>query len=287
MMTINYTKLKSRRFEDVHHRYGATDSMLYALGIGMGSDPQDLNQLRFVYEQELLAVPTMAVVLGCPDFWMHAPDAGLDWKNILHVEQELALHRTLQPVGKVVGKTAIESIVDKRSQGALITTRRDIFDATTTELIASTRATILCRSDGHFGGGDPAVSPDRHVPKGPPDVTCVLPSFGQSALIYRLSGDHNPLHADIRVAQSVGFERPILHGLCTFGMVGHAVLRALCDYEVSRLKKLKLRFSSPFYPGEHLKTSFWKLGSGSAAVQCQSEERGVTVIQHGVVEYLE
>lgn len=286
-MAINYIELKNRRFEDVHHRYGAKDSMLYALGIGMGSDPQDLSQLRFVYEQELLAVPTMAVVLGCPGFWMHAPDAGLDWKNILHVEQELTLHRTLQPVGNVVGKTAIESIVDKRSQGALLTTRRDIFDVTTSELIASTRATILCRSDGHFGGGDPVVSAVRQVPQGSPDVTCVLPSFGQSALIYRLSGDYNPLHADIRVAQSAGFERPILHGLCTFGMVGHAALRALCAYDPSRLKKLKLRFSAPFYPGERLKISFWLLGSGSAAVQCQSEESGVTVIQHGVVEYLE
>jgi acyl dehydratase len=285
-MAINYTELKHRRFEDVHQRYGATDSMLYALGIGMGSDPQDLNQLRYVYEKELLAVPTMAVVLGCPGFWMRAPDTGLDWKNILHVEQELTLHRALQPVGNVVGKTSIESIVDKRSQGALLTTRRDIFDVATSELIASTRSTILCRSDGYFGAGDPAVLPARQILQGPPDLTCVLPSFAQSALIYRLSGDHNPLHADIRVAQSVGFERPILHGLCMFGMVGHAALRALCAYDPSRLKKLKLRFSSPFYPGERLKTSFWKLGCASAAIECQSEERGVMVIQHGVVEYL-
>jgi acyl dehydratase len=190
-------------------------------------------------------------------------------------------------VGHVVGKTRIESIVDKGSQGAFLTTHGDLFDAASSERIASTRATILCRSDGHFGGGDPLVSPAGLFPNGQPDVTCVLPSFGQSALIYRLSGDHNPLHADIRVAQSVGFERPILHGLCTFGMVGHAALHVLCAYDPSRLKKLKLRFSAPFYPGESLKTSFWKLGSGRAAIQCQSEERGVMVMQHGLVEYLE
>jgi len=285
-MAINYSELKHRQFEDVHQRYGAADSMLYALGIGRGADPQDLDQLRYVYETDLLAVPTMAVVLGCPGFWMREPDTGLDWKNILHVEQELTLHRVLQPVGDVVGKTSIESIVDKRSQGALITTRRDIFDVATSERIASTRSTILCRCDGYFGAGDPVTLPVRQTPQGAPDLTCVLPSFAQSALIYRLSGDHNPLHADIRVAQSVGFERPILHGLCTFGMVGHAVLRELCAYDPSRLKKLKLRFSSPLYPGERLKTSFWKLGCGRAAIQCQSEERGVMVIQHGVVDYL-
>lgn len=286
-MSINYTALKNRLFEDVHHRYGARDSMLYALGIGMGADPQDLEQLRFVYEKGLCAVPTMALVLGCPGFWMRAPDTGLDWKNILHVAQSLTLHRALAPGGEVVGKTVIESIVDKRSKGALLTTRHEVFDAATSAPIASARATMLCRSDGSLGGGDAADPPARPLPKGPPDLTCELPSFRQSALIYRLSGDDNPLHADIAVAQSAGFERPILHGLCTFGMAGHAALRVLCAYDPARLKHVKLRFSAPFFPGETLKTSFWKDGVGRARFQCHSVERGVLVINHGLVEYAE
>lgn len=286
-MSINFRTLKNRQFEDVRHRYGATDSMLYALGIGMGTDPSDLDQLRYVYEQALLAVPTMAVVLGCPGFWMRSPDTGLDWKKVLHVEQELNMHQTLRPSGEVIGKTVIESIVDKRSAGALLTTRRDVVDAATSEIVASTRSVILCRGDGHFGGGDPASPPSRWCPQGPPDRTCILPSSAQSALIYRLSGDDNPLHADIRVAQNAGFERPILHGLCTFGMAGHAALRTLCAYDPARLKKLKLKFSSPFYPGESLKTVFWTHGHGSATFQCYSLQRDVMVIHHGVVEYIE
>lgn len=286
-MAINYTALKNRQFDDVRHSYGARDSMLYALGIGMGADSSDLNQLRYVYEPELLAVPTMAVVLGCPGFWMRSPDTGLDWQSVLHVAQKITIHQALHPVGEVVGKTVIESIVDKRSAGALLTTCRDIVDAATGELIATSRSVILCRSDGNFGGGDPSGPSVHPRLKGPPDVTCVLPSFAQSALIYRLSGDDNPLHADIRVAQNAGFERPILHGLCMFGMAGHAALRTLCAYEPDRLKALTLRFSSPFYPGESLKTSFWLQGHGTAAFQCHSVERGVMVINHGVVEYIE
>lgn len=286
-MAINYTALKNRQFDDVYHRYGAKDSILYALGIGMGADPSDVNQLRYVYGPELLAMPTMAVVLGCPGFWMRSPDTGLDWQSVLHVAQELTIHQALHPVGEVVGKTAIESIVDKRAAGALLTTRRDVVDAVTGELVATSRSVILCRSNGNFGGGDPSIPPLYHPLEGPPDLTCVLPSFAQSALIYRLSGDDNPLHADIRVAQSAGFEHPILHGMCVFGMVGHAALRTLCGYEPARLKRLKLSFCSPFYPGEALKTSFWLQGHGTAAFQCHSVARGVMVIKHGLVGYIE
>lgn len=294
MMAINYLALKNRPFDDVRQRYGAKDSMLYALGIGMGADPQDLDQLHFVYEKDLLAMPTMAVVLGCPGFWMRSPDTGLDWQNILHVEQELTLHQALPPYGEVVGKTVVEALVDKRSAGALLTTRRNVSDAATGELVATSRSVMLCRSDGNFGGGDPAGAFVQPVPKraskgpgGLADITCVLPSFVQSALIYRLSGDSNPLHADTGVAQAAGFARPILHGLCTFGMAGHAALRTLCAYDPARLKKLKLRFSAPFYPGETLKTSFWKVAQGRAAFQCHSVERDVMVINHGLVEFVE
>ena len=286
-MAVNYIALKHRPFEDVHHRYGARDSMLYALGIGMGADPKDLDQLSYVYEQALRAMPTMAVVLGCPGFWMRAPDTGLDWQNILHVAQSLTLHRALAPCGDVVGKTVVESIVDKRSKGALLTTRHDLFDTATSAPIATARATMLCRSDGNFGGGDKADATLHLLPKGPPDLTCELPSFAQSALIYRLSGDDNPLHVDIGVAQRAGFERPILHGLCTFGMAGHAALRTLCAYDPARLKTLSLKFSAPFYPGETLATSFWKLGRGRSAFECHAVGRAVRVINQGLVEYTE
>lgn len=286
-MTVKYNHLKNRPFDDVRQRYGASDTILYALGIGMGSDPGDLKQLRYVYEQDLLALPTMAVVLGSPGFWMRSPDAELDWKNIVHLEQELTLHRPLKASGEVVGKTVMEAVVDKRAKGALLYTRCDLFDATTSELIANTRSANLCRSDGHFEGADTVHAPLHRLPQGPPDITCVLPTFAQSALIYRLSGDDNPLHADIRVARGAGFDRPVLQGLCTFGIAGHAALRVLCDYEPARLKKLRVRFTAPLFPGESVRTEFWKYASGTAGFRCHSVERDVMVINNGFVEYVE
>ena len=284
-MAFYYTTLKNRRFDDVPQRYGESDTLLYALGIGLGADPFDLKQLRFVYEENLLALPTMAVVLGSAGFWMQASDTGLDWQNIVHLDQELTLHRPLQATGEVVGKTVVESLIDKRAQGALLTTRCDLFDRATNELIATSRSGNLCRSNGHFEGDDPAGASVHRLPNRPPDLACVLPSFAQAALIYRLSGDRNPLHADPQQGQRAGFERPILHGLATFGMAGHAALRVLCDYQPARLKKLKARFTAPFYPGETLRTTFWKYGNGSAGFQCHSVEREVMVINHGWVEY--
>ena len=284
-MALHFTALKNRHFDDVPQRYGESDTLLYALGIGLGADPFDRQQLRFVYEENLLALPTLAVVLGSAGFWMQAPDTGLDWQNIVHLEQELTLHRPLQASGEVVGKTVVERLTDLRAQGALLTTRCDLFDSTSAELIATSRSGNLCRSNGHFEGGDPAGASIQRLPARPPDLACVLPSFAQAALIYRLSGDRNPLHVDPQQAQRAGFERPILHGLATFGMAGHAALRVLCGYQPARLKKLKARFTAPFYPGETLRTTFWKTGHGSAGFQCHAVEREVMVINHGWVEY--
>ena len=284
-MAILFHDLKNRAFEDVRQRYDASDTMLYALGIGMGSDPGDLAQLRYVYEADLLALPTMAGVLGQPGFWMGAPDTGLDWQHCLHLDQELTLHRPLPACGEVVGKTTVEAVVDKRAAGALLYTRCTLLDAATSALIATTRSSTLCRSDGNFEGGDTVDWPLHRVPARPPDLSCTLPSFAQAALIYRLSGDRNPLHADIRAAQNAGFERPLLHGLGTFGMAGHAALRVLCAYEPGRLKKLRVRLTAPFYPGETLRTTFWINGNGSAGFQCHAVERGALVINHGWVEY--
>lgn len=285
-MPIDYNALKNRHFEDVRQRYSARDTILYALGIGMGLEPPDLVPLRYVVEDNLCAMPTMAVVLGSPGFWMQSPQTGLDWKNILHVDQELTLHQTLPASGEVLGKTMVEALVDKRASGAMLYTRCELFDAVTLAPLATTRSGNLCRSDGHFEGGDTFHWPVHKLPKTPSDLQCDLPSTAQAALIYRLSGDHNPLHVDITLAQQAGFESPPFHGLGTFGMAGHAALRLLCAYEPRRLKKLRARFTAPFYPGETLRTSFWTYGNGTASFECHSVQRGVVVLTNGWVEYL-
>jgi hypothetical protein len=208
-MPIDYATLKSWPIPDVEHRYAARDTMLYALGLGCGSDPTDRNELQFVFEDGLKALPTMAVVLGAPGFWMRNEKTGVDWRKILHGEQGLILHRPLPVAGTVIGRTRIKDIVDKgRERGALMFTERGILDKESGAAIATLTSTTVMRGDGGFGGPSGPTPAPHPLPERAPDI----PTLPQAALIYRLSGDMNPLHADPKVAAAAGFSRPILHG---------------------------------------------------------------------------
>lgn len=285
-MAIDYQKLKNRRFEDIEHTYTVKDCMLYALGLGLGADPLDERQLRFVYEKDLHVLPTMAVVLASPGFWLQNADTGVNWKAVLHGEQGLTLHRPLRPGATVIGKMRIEEIVDKGpDKGALIYTKRNLFDKATGDMVCSLTSTAFCRGEGGFGGPAGPTRAPHEVPERAPDVTCDLRTLPQAALIYRLSGDYNPLHAEPAVAAVAGFRQPILHGLCTYGVVGHALLATLCDYDPSRLRRMDVRFSSPVYPGETVRTEIWKDGHGRASFRARVVERDVVVINNGLAEY--
>lgn len=286
-MTIDYDRLKNRVFPEIRHTYGLKDSILYALGVGLGQDPLDADQLRFVYEPELRALPTMAVVLGYPGFWLKEPDTGLDWKAVLHMDQEIVLHRPLKAADRVIGRTHVEAIFDKGAgRGAILRTRRDIVDADSGTPIATVRLHEYCRGEGGFGG--PAAPPvvREAPPEGPPDAVIDLPTLPQAALIYRLTGDSNPLHADPTVAVAAGFERPILHGLCTFGVVGHALLRAACAYDPTRFKAMRLRFTAPVYPGETLRVSLWKNVPNGTRFTADVVERGLRVVDDGTLYHI-
>jgi acyl dehydratase len=284
-MAIDYQALKHWPFPDVEHSYRARDTMLYALGLGLGADPMDGQQLRFVYEEGLKALPTMAVVLAHTGQWSKDPRTGINWKMLLHGEQGLVVHRPLPAAGTVVGRTVIEEIIDKgKGKGALIYSRRDIADKETGALLASLSSTSFLRGDGGFGGPAGPTKPVHQPPERAPDMVCDLATLPQAALIYRLSGDYNPLHADPEIAKAAGFARPILHGLCTFGVAGHALLRTLCGYDPARLRRMQLRFSSPVFPGETVRTQMWREGGGSFGFRCRSVERDVVVINNGLAE---
>ena len=147
--------------------------------------------------------------------------------------------------------------------------------------------TTFCRADGGFGGPIGPVKPVHPIPERAADIVCKLTTRPEQALLYRLSGDRNPLHADPKVAAVAKFPKPILHGLGTFGVAGHALLRELCGYDPARLKQMHVRFSSPVYPGESIKTEIWREGGGRAAFRCWVEERNVMVINNGMLEYVE
>jgi len=288
-MAIDYQKLKNRKFEDVVHAYTWKDTVLYALGLGFGADPMDKSQLRFVYEEGLVALPTMAVVLGSPGFWVKNPDSGIDWKQVLHGEQGLRILKPLPAEGTVIGRTRIVDIIDNGpGKGALMYSERDIVDQKTGEVLAVSESTTFARADGGFGGPTGPTGPKKAVhalPERAPDLSVDIPTLPQAALIYRLSGDYNPLHADPDVAKTANFKQPILHGLCTYGVAGHALVKLLCGYDAAKLKRMDLRFSSPVYPGETIRTEVWTEGPGKAGFRSKVVERDIVVLNNGYAEF--
>jgi acyl dehydratase len=176
----------------------------------------------------------------------------------------------------------VKAIVDKgRDKGALLYQERSIFDKASGALLATLDHVTFCRGDGGIGKSDPAPPPPPVVPDGTPDAVCDLPTLPQAALIYRLCADRNPLHAEPAVAKAAGFPRPILHGLCTYGVAGHAVLKTFCGYEPARLTALSVRFSAPVFPGETIRTEMWRKND-TVLFRARVVERNVVVLNNCV-----
>jgi acyl dehydratase len=279
-MPIDPDKLISLSFPDLVQSYTEKDVMLYALGIGLGHDPMDACELAFVYEKNLQVLPTFAAVLGFEPFLLRRYESGVNFERIVHGEERITLHRPIATSGTIVAHRVVEDVIDKGAgKGALVLLRREVFDQTTGAAIATVRQTVFCRGDGGFGEVRP--SPPAHaLPDRTPDLTCDLATRPEMALIYRLSADINPLHADPEVAKAAGFPRPILHGLGTFGVAGRALLRSLCNYDPTRLTDIAGRFSAPVFPGETLRTEIWRDGE-VASFRTLVVERGVVAINNG------
>jgi acyl dehydratase len=281
---INHERLANWHIPEVEQHLSQRDTMLYALGVGLGADPCDRDQLKFVYEEKLEALPTMAIILAYPGAWHAHPDTGITRSHVVHGEQGFTIHRPLPVEGTVVGKTRITGIVDKgRDKGALIMTACEVRDKARGDAICTLSSTTFCRADGGFGGPSGPVKPVHPIPDAPPHKVCDLPTLPQAALIYRLSGDYNPLHADPAYAQKAGFKMPILHGRCTFGIVGHAILKTCCGYDAARFRSMEGRFSSPVYPGETIRTEMWLAGN-IVSFRAMVPARGVTVLNNGRAE---
>ena len=281
-MVLDPQKILDWPFQPVEQTYTGRDTILYALGCGLGADPLDDAQLRFVFEEpELLALPSMAAVLSPPGFWARHPDSGIDWVRILHGEQAMELHKPLPAAAKVVATAKVTDIVDKGAgRGALLFVQRTVREVETGEALATLRSTTFARGDGGCGGTTEMAPQPHPIPDRAPDLVCDLPTALNAALIYRLSGDPNPLHASPSVARAAGFERPILHGLCSWGVAGHAILKSYCDYDPARLTTMALRFSAPVYPGETIRTEMWRDGD-TVSFRARVVERDVVVLNNG------
>ena len=284
-MAIVYEKLLNYPIPEVRQRLRWQDVALYNFSIGLGQDPMDERQLDFLYETRLKAMPSMPVVLGAPGFWSRNPDTGIDWKQILHGEQGLILHRPLPVEGEVIGRSRVTGLVDRgEGKGALMYSEREVVDAATGDALATLTSTSFLRGDGGFAGPSGPVKRPHPEPERAPDLTLDLATRPEQALVYRLNSDLNPLHIDPTVARDAGFPRPILHGLCTFGTVCHALLRSLCGYDTARFGRMDLRFSSPVFPGETIRTEIWR-EEGGAAFRARVAERDKVVISNGLFRF--
>lgn len=280
-MTIDYGRLMARDFPSVEHSYAEKDTILYGLTVGLGADPLDERQLRFVYEENLQVLPTMAAILAYPGLWIREPDTGLDWEHALHSEQGVDFLKTLPTTGVVKAKTRVTGIVDKgEGRGALIYTEREGIDAATDETLFRVRHTTFARNDGGFGGPEEPIRRPHPVPDRAPDMSVSLVTLPQQALLYRLNGDPNPHNVDPKAAAAAGLPRPIMHGLGTYGFVGHAILAGCCDYEPERLASLDLRFSAPVFPGETIVTEIWD-DTGGVSFRAKAAERDRIVVNNG------
>ena len=282
-LRIDRDRLLSWPFEDVVQRYTSKDAMLYALGVGLGMDPVDREQLPFVYEKDLRVLPTFPVVLCHPGAWNADPASGIVRNQVLHGEQGVTLHRPLPPQATLRGRTRIVDVIDKgEGRGALVYTERRIVDDSTGDPGATLTATSFCRANGGFGGPSGPVRQPPPIPERPADAVVHLPTLPQAALLYRLNADYNPLHADPDVAAKAGFPRPILHGLCTFGVAGHAILQAACGYDPARIASIETRFSAPLFPGETISVEVWRDG-GVISFRAWVQARQVKVLDNGKV----
>jgi acyl dehydratase len=283
-MPLDPERLLSLKLPDIEQHYAEKDVMLYALGVGLGHDPVDERELPFVYEKNLKVLPTFPVVLGFDPFLLRDNDAGVNFEMTVHGEEHLILHRSLATSGTILARLRILDVIDKGAgKGALLLMQRAISDKATGEPLATIRQTVFCRADGGFSGGTRPSPPVHALPNRAPDLICDLQTRPEMALIYRLSADVNPLHADPAVARAAGFERPILQGLGTFGVAGHAILRSVCDYDPARLRSIAGRFSAPVYPGETVRTEMWRDGD-VVSFRARVVERDAVAINNGRAE---
>ncbi|HJZ34614.1 MAG TPA: MaoC/PaaZ C-terminal domain-containing protein [Hyphomicrobiaceae bacterium] len=281
-MPFDPHKLINWSFPDIEHSYSEKDTMLYALGLGCGSDPSQPGELKYVYEHGLVALPTMAVVLAYPGNWLESKESTADYSKVLHGEQYLTVHRPLAPAATVVGRTRVTNVLDKgKDKGAVLYAERQILDKASGAPIATMTSAAMLRGDGGFGG-KPGPQPQPHpLPATAPALSLDIKVAANAALIYRLSGDRNPLHADPVAAAKGGFKTPILHGLCSYGVAGRAIIKACCDEDPSRLKGLQVRFSAPVFPGETIRTEMWPDGT-RVAFRARVVERNVVVLNNGL-----
>lgn len=278
-MAIDYDHIMSLKAEGQEFSYGDRETMLYALGVGFGRDALDAKQLPFVYEKDLVTVPTMSTVIAWGAGNMR--DSGINYAMVVHGEQKLTMHKPLPAAANIVVDSGVVGAWDKgEGKGAVIASETKIREKETGDALCTMLSTTFARGDGGFGGPKEGAPKPHAIPDRAPDASFDAETRADQALLYRLSGDRNPLHADPEMAKSVGFPAPILHGLCTYGTCCRAIIENVCDYDPTRITGFDVRFSSPVFPGETITVETWRDGDVLSFV-ARVKERDALVINNG------
>ncbi len=277
-MAIAYPEVLSLKNEGQTFSWTAKDTILYAMGVGMGWDPLNDDERNFVYEKDLKAVPTQAGVVA---WGAYAGATGVNYLMLVDGERRIEFHRPLPTSGHVTATSRIAGVWDKgASKGAVVMTETVLRDTESGELMLTLTSSVFARGDGGFGGPSEGQPEPHKVPERAPDTSVDIPTRPDQAVIYRLSGDYNPLHIDPAVSRMAGFERPILHGMCSYGVTCRAVLQTYAGFDPSRFKSHQARFSAPVYPGETITVDLWRDGE-TVSFEARVKARGVTVIKNG------
>lgn len=275
-MPIDPTKV-GLEGKPVERDWSSQQCLLYALGVGAG-----LDELEFSTNKHQKVLPTFAVIIG---------GGGVPIREIgsfnpvmlVHGEQAIELFGALPVDGRVRSQGRIRGIYDKGS-GAVVETESESRDAATGELLLRTRSSLFLRGEGGFGGERGPSGPKNVPPEREPDHQVTYATREDQALLYRLSGDFNPLHSDPEFAARAGFPRPILHGLCTYGFTGRALLHTLCGSDPARFRSMEARFAKPVFPGQALTVQMWV--DGDAALFQTVDDAGDVVISQGRCTFL-
>jgi acyl dehydratase len=288
-MPIYYPDILEQKTEPRTFSYDEKDVMLYALGIGLGRDPMDERELAFVYEKGLKVAPTAATVLASRGGRARQAAAGqpqglrvseLNRVMVVHGEQKVELHKPLPAAAAFTATSRTVGAFDKGKDKGAVVVNETVWTDEAGEKVATLTGSTFARGDGGFGGPSEGAPEPHQVPSRKPDLSVPFETRPDQALLYRLNGDRNPLHSDPEVARRAGFPRPILHGLCTYGITCRAVLQEICDYGSDRIASHQARFSAPVFPGDVITVDFWKDGD-VVSFEARVVDRGATVIKNG------
>ncbi len=284
-MPINPDAVGSRS-DPTESSWSSTDGLIYALGVGAGQDPMDPRERPFVSENSIDVVqrilPTMVVTL--PDVsGVFGSVGSFNPAMLVHGEERTVLHKEVPVTGTVSTVAEITAIWDK-GKGVVIEITGTSTLVGDSEPLFEVVGSMFIRGEGGFGGERGPSGPRNAAPERSPDVEVVLRTRPEQALVYRLSGDRNPLHSDPTFAAFAGFDRPILHGLCTYGFSGRALLHELCESDPARFRSMEGRFSSPVVPGEELTVQVWRTGAGEAVFRTLASGERV-VLDSGAVTF--